>query len=247
MSELSFTHIHEGSRAALNLTRDEYALCNYIHTWAGYPGRYPGFCDRSQNQMAAFVGITDRGVRKMLQRLESDGLVEINPINGKYRTTKKWFEMVVLENQNAEQSSYEMRNKVPKNAEQSSSHKKSNTVKKEKDIYITPKKIETIDEAETLIKAWLNSGNLDTVKSWYDQSMKHYDRSEFLIQLTKFCSNYLNTSDKGRHFNFVTDPVKFFINGFRSWILTTDSFTRNQTTTTQPKQEVYKPLSNVIG
>lgn len=117
----------------------------------------------------------------------------------------------------------------------------------EEDIYIKPKKIETIDEAETLIKAWLNSGNLDTVKSWYDQSMKHYDRSEFLIQVTKFCSNYLNTSDKGRHFNFVTDPVKFFINGFRSWILTTDSFNRNQTTTTQPKQEVYKPLSNVIG
>lgn len=115
------------------------------------------------------------------------------------------------------------------------------------DIYIKPKKIETIDEAETLIKAWINEGNIETVKSWYDQSKKHYDRSEFLIQLTKFCSNYLNTSDKGRHFNFVTDPVKFFINGFRSWILTTDSFARNQNTTTQPKQEVYKPLSNVIG
>ena len=113
--------------------------------------------------------------------------------------------------------------------------------------YIAPKKIETIDEAEALIKAWINEGNLETVKSWYDQSKKHYDRSEFLIQLTKFCSNYLNTSDKGRHFNFVTDPVKFFINGFRSWILTTDSFTRNQTNTNQPKQEVYKPLSNVIG
>lgn len=114
-------------------------------------------------------------------------------------------------------------------------------------IYIAPKKIETIDEAETLIKAWINEGNIETVKIWYSTAKKHYDRSEFLIQLTKFCSNYLNTSDMGRSLKFKTDPVLFFRNGFRSWLLTSDSFTRNQSQTNQPKQEVYKPLSNVIG
>ena len=169
MSGLSFTHIYEGARSALNLSRDKYALCNYIQTWSTYPGRCPGFCDRTQAQMAEFIGITDRGIRKMLQSLEAENLIEKHPTSGLCRTTKKWFDTVVLEKNKEEQSSAQPgtkfligRNKVPHEQEQSSAHKeklKEDNLSKEKervsanaDLFLK-KSLEPIDEAFTPLDA----------------------------------------------------------------------------------------------
>ena len=120
MADLSFTHIYESARKDFDLSRDEYALCNYIQTWAGYPGDVPGWCNRTQNEMALFIGITSRGLRKMLLRLESFDLIQRNPKNGMCRSTKKWFDRVVLAKEEEEQSSATRgtkfrneRNKVP--------------------------------------------------------------------------------------------------------------------------------------
>ena len=260
MSDLSFTHIYEGARAALNLSRDKYALCNYIQTWSTYPGRCPGFCDRTQAQMAEFIGITDRGIRKMLQSLEAEDLIEKHPTNGLCRITKKWFNAVAFEKKKEEQGSAQpgtkflpIRNKVPHQQEQSSAHKEKLKEVKEEKIYIQPTeekqqppkspKIETADEARTAINAWLNDGNEETVKLWYSELKINYNRGEFKTVLIKFCSNYMTSSDEGFVQRFQKDPVKFFRNRFQIFLPTCRGFDVKQSTKSAPSQNgaVYTP------
>jgi hypothetical protein len=121
MSDLGFTHIYENVRTKMGISRDEYALCNYVQTWSCYPdNERPGWCDRTQKQIADWIGITDRGVRKMIARMEEIGLLKKDLSNANLKITKRWFE-AVTEAKVAEQSSSDMRNKVPTDAEQSSS------------------------------------------------------------------------------------------------------------------------------
>lgn len=97
MQELSYTHILEEVVREFNISRDEYALCNYIHTWGAHPkSKFPGHCDRTLEQMADFVRITKRGLIKMLYRLVMAGLIEQNEATKKYRSTAAWADAVYL-------------------------------------------------------------------------------------------------------------------------------------------------------
>lgn len=139
MNDLPFTHIYERARSKMQLTRDEYALVNYVHTWAGYPGNSrPGWCDRTLRQKAEFIGITERGVTKMQNRLIDVGLIEKDAITSHVRATRIWFEIIhearaeesekrafQLNGEQSsapgkEQSSAKTGNKVPRTREQSS-------------------------------------------------------------------------------------------------------------------------------
>jgi len=121
----------------MRLSRDEYALVNYVHTWAGYPGgSRPGWCDRTLSQKAAFIGVTERGLTKMQNRMIDATLIEKDPLTSHVRATKVWFEIIhdakveeskkatLLKEQSSvndrEQSSSKTGNKVPQNGEQSS-------------------------------------------------------------------------------------------------------------------------------
>lgn len=160
--ELTFTTIEEPARAVFGISRDEYALCNYIQVWSSYPGnRVPGYCDRTRQQMADFIGMTERGVRKMLERLTAIGLVEPSASARYYRITVAWFDEVSLARsrrkaeqssglgtQKAEQSSGQTGTKFRVKAEQSSGlgrnkvppHKEyyKEISKEEKDIPVLP-------------------------------------------------------------------------------------------------------------
>lgn len=93
---LRFTHIYEIARQRMRLTRDEYALCNYIATWASHPkSTRAGWCDRTFQQKADFIGITKRGVIKMQQRLAAIDLIETDPLTSYTRTTVAWFDAVI--------------------------------------------------------------------------------------------------------------------------------------------------------
>jgi hypothetical protein len=89
----------------LNLSRDEYALANYIDQWANFPRNpFRGWCNQTLNQKAAFIGITQRGVTKMQNRLIEENLVEKDSMTARTRTTLRWFEAVVAA-KHTEQSS----------------------------------------------------------------------------------------------------------------------------------------------
>jgi len=95
MKELHFTPVFEDIRAALDVSRDEYALCNYIQIWGSFPkAKYRGYCDRTQQEMATFVGITRMGLRKMLTRLTGRGLLVFCPSIHLYEVSDIWFDAV---------------------------------------------------------------------------------------------------------------------------------------------------------
>lgn len=132
LSDLNFTPIYERARAHFSITRDEYALCNYVQTWSAHPdNKMPGWCDRTREQMAKWMGITERGVRKMIDRLVSDGLLDRAEGSKHLRVTRNWFQVVNQAKaeqssvRDAEQSSGQKRNKVPEKAEQSSGKKRN--------------------------------------------------------------------------------------------------------------------------
>jgi hypothetical protein len=137
MADLTFTTIEESARHFLNISRDEYAACNYVQTWAAYPSsKTPGFCNRTRGQMAAFIGISERGMQKMLSRLEGMDLIKrASQSQFLYRITEKWFNTVVAakEERTGEQSSQQGVNKVPAGGEQSS-RKGANKVHPHKEL-----------------------------------------------------------------------------------------------------------------
>ncbi len=124
MADLTFTTIEESARHSLNISRDEYAACNYVQTWAAYPSsKTPGFCNRTRGQMALFIGISERGMQKMLSRLEDMDLIKrASESHFLYRITERWFNAVVTAKaeRTGEQSSRQGVNKVPAGGEQSS-------------------------------------------------------------------------------------------------------------------------------
>lgn len=126
MADLTFTTIEEAARHTLNISRDEYAVCNYVQTWAAHPSnKTPGFCNRTRGQMALFVGISERGMQKMLIRLEGMDLIKrASQSQFLYRITERWFDIVVAakEQRTGEQGSRQGVNKVPGMGEQSSRH-----------------------------------------------------------------------------------------------------------------------------
>lgn len=137
MADLTFTTIEESARHSLNISRDEYAACNYVQTWAAYPSsKTPGFCNRTRGQMAAFIGISERGMQKMLSRLEGMDLIKrASQSQFLYRITEKWFNTVVAAKaeRTGEQSSQQGVNKVPEGGEQSS-RKGANKVHPHKEL-----------------------------------------------------------------------------------------------------------------
>lgn len=146
MSNLIYTTIIFSVRDRLSISNNEYILCDQIYNLSR-----SGWCKSKQSYLAHNLGVSDRGIRKMADRLIKIGLIE-QSATGKYKTTDKWYNIAVLEKaeqsstsengnkvpKEAEQSSSKKRNKVPMKAEQSSSSKenkeKINKENKDKDI-----------------------------------------------------------------------------------------------------------------
>ena len=135
-----YTTILFDIRDTLGISNSEYIFCDQVFKLSVKTG----WCDKNQKFMSSNVGISDRGLRKMADRLIQIGLIE-QGATGKYKTTDKWYKTAVLQEaeqsstfldrnkvpQKAEQSSTSKRNKVPQKAEQSSSTKEIKEIKEE--------------------------------------------------------------------------------------------------------------------
>lgn len=86
------TSILEDARRILGISRDEYALCSYAqYRTADTRQKISGWCCDSKDELADFIGITRRGLYKMLQRLEQMGLLEAG-VGGAIRVTPRWID-----------------------------------------------------------------------------------------------------------------------------------------------------------
>lgn len=85
----STTNISEEARKQLDISRDDYALCQYLHYRQGYPNeKMTGWCIDAKDEIADFVGISRPGLYKMVDRLERMKLIDSMPTTGYLRTTR---------------------------------------------------------------------------------------------------------------------------------------------------------------
>jgi uncharacterized protein YuzE len=136
------TNINEHARSILAITRDEYALCSYVqYRQADRRGR-AGWCVDTRDEIAEFVGITRRGLYKMILRLVGEGLLYADTKDGALQVSEKWIDTENDGNkvpvrmgtkfpndgnkvpERWEQSSRENGNKVPDNIEVEYDNKK---------------------------------------------------------------------------------------------------------------------------
>ena len=82
------TLIDEQARKELDITRDEYALCSFVHYRAADPRqKKPGWCCDEREDIAEFVGITRAGLFKMITRMEGKNLIEVDTQTRAIRVT----------------------------------------------------------------------------------------------------------------------------------------------------------------
>jgi len=109
------TLISEVARRRLSISRDDYALNQYIHYRCADPRqKVAGWCCDPKEEIAEFIGVTRPGLYQMMKRMEGAGLLEFG-ILGAVRATAKW---VDCEN-DCKQSLHEDVNKVYTDCKQS--------------------------------------------------------------------------------------------------------------------------------
>ncbi len=89
------THIDERGRWTLGITRDEYALCEYIGFRIQDPrSNNPGWCIDPKEEIAGFVGISRQGLYKMIDKLIFLDLLEVNAETSFIRVTANWVDVI---------------------------------------------------------------------------------------------------------------------------------------------------------
>lgn len=89
----NITTINEIARLHFGITRDEYALCQYIQYRLADPrGKMSGWCFDIKSDISKFIGITRPGLYKMLTRLEKLRLIDIDAPTGYLRVTGMWLD-----------------------------------------------------------------------------------------------------------------------------------------------------------
>lgn len=108
---LKYTTIQHAPRRKHGLTLVECCVADTIFLTCSNPNApVEGWCSYSKKQIAEFVGITDRTVFQIINKLEDIGFVERQPVSGFVRTTGKWFNEfkydVVQEDKRSERKPY---------------------------------------------------------------------------------------------------------------------------------------------
>jgi hypothetical protein len=87
------TLVNEVARRRLNISRDEYALNQYIHYRCADPRqKVSGWCCDTKEEIAEFVGVTRPGLYQMIRRMQGIGLVEVG-VFGAFRCTEKFIDI----------------------------------------------------------------------------------------------------------------------------------------------------------
>lgn len=120
MDKINYTIINHTAREALDLSWLEYGLADLIYNLSNNPkSSYPNWCYASKKTLAKNLGITERQIYKLLNKLEDKKLVERHSETSHLKTTAEWYNLVVINKKDSKQSSYPM-NKVHIDTEQSS-------------------------------------------------------------------------------------------------------------------------------
>jgi hypothetical protein len=129
------TTVHHEARLSLGLSNDEYCFLDTVFKLQSNPkSQNPGWCFAKKKNLAEFLGMTERGIYKMVDRLEKLKLIEKHPTKPHLKASLKWYETVVVQSKNPELSSTQTLNLVQNNPEQSSKHIIGITKGNDKDV-----------------------------------------------------------------------------------------------------------------
>jgi len=90
MKGLEFSVVRYQVRKALDISISEYCLCDMVYHLAYNAENTLRYCYASKSTLAEELGITERGIFKMIERLEEMGLMERHEDRRMLRTTVKW-------------------------------------------------------------------------------------------------------------------------------------------------------------
>jgi len=116
MPSLNYTTIHHETRKSLGLTANEYMVADLIYNLQNNQNsKCPGWCYASKEIIGTMLGMSSRGITKIIGRLIKDKLIIKNPTTKYLKSSQEWYEKVVYINQNDEQGTT-----FPRNREQRS-------------------------------------------------------------------------------------------------------------------------------
>ena len=101
MEQVKYTIINHNARVELGLTPPEYCVADLIYNTSNIPGG-DGWCSFSKIWMAEQLGVTKRGINKVINKLIEKGLVEkkdgkVNRSVGSHlRITIDWYQVVYM-------------------------------------------------------------------------------------------------------------------------------------------------------
>lgn len=96
MEKVRFITIDVNARDKMKITNDMYAIAESVyHLQRGYKNPEPGWCHASKVYLGKHAGVSRSTIFRFLNKLVDRKILEKGE-NGLYRTTEKWFNMVVV-------------------------------------------------------------------------------------------------------------------------------------------------------
>lgn len=138
-----FTHVHHAFRRQAGISLNEYAVLDIIYKTQTHPSTktVDGWADCTYLEIADFLGLSKGAVHQIVVRMESFGLLEVNPAHPKQkRTTVTWYENAYRDDDEgmenaAEKVKVQKMNAVPKVQKMNGKVQKMNVESSENELF----------------------------------------------------------------------------------------------------------------
>lgn len=215
MKELKYTYIDFIALKSLDISINEYILCDIVYKLQAKEG----FCYASNEYFASCLNITERGIINMMKRLIQKGLIDVvEKVKGrtnKIIVAKIWHDTVIFSNEQSsqayEQTSYLPVNKVHTTTEQSSHYnntynntyinkdiipptkvvgksKASKSKSSKPDVILTPEEISLVLEFRKLFCPAENTGTLMNIEKRgrsFNKLLQTYPKDEIISAMNE--------------------------------------------------------------
>lgn len=106
----------------------------------------------------------------------------------------------------------------------------------------------TSDEAETLIRAWANGDGKETVKNWIaETTFSEKVHGRVRDEITKFVGHYAVSEKPGVSHKMFADPVLFFQNRFKAWLVQAKELNRPANNQRAAAAATYEPPRRILN
>ena len=88
--EARYTLVLHLARKILKLTINEYCLADTIHKLSSNRSAVPGWCYASKDHLGNSLGFSRRSIHRIIDRLKTKKIIEVDFETGYLRTTELW-------------------------------------------------------------------------------------------------------------------------------------------------------------